>query len=86
MEETVWGSLFFKTTIDKLPQKVYTEETLLYTYKEEVSVPPLGMVDDVLTVQKSGATSAAINNAVNSFFEQKKAKVISKEMYSNSCR
>ena len=86
MEGTVWGSLFCTATIDKLPQKVYKEETLLYKYKGEVSVPPLGMVDDVLTVQKCGATSAAINNEVNSFFEQKKAKVISKEMCSNSCR
>ena len=68
MQGTVWGSLFCTATFDKLPQKVYTEETLLYKYKGEVSVPPLGMVDDVLTVQKCGATSAAINNEVNTFF------------------
>ena len=68
MQGTVWGSLFCTATIDKLPKKVYTEETLLYKYKGEVSVPPLGMVDDVHTVQKCGATSAAINNEVNSFF------------------
>ena len=79
MQGTVWGSLFCTATIDKLPQKVYIEETLLYKYKGEVSVPPLGMVDDVLTVQKCGATSAAINNEVNSFFEQKKLKLSAKK-------
>jgi hypothetical protein len=68
MQGTVWGSLFCTTTIDKLPQKVYTEEALVYKYKGEVHVPPLGMVDDVLTVQKCGATSATINNEVNAFF------------------
>ena len=68
MQRAVWGSLFCTTTIDKLPQKVYTEEALVYKYKGEVHVPPLGMVDDVLTVQKCGATSATINNEVNAFF------------------
>ena len=64
--------MFCTTTIDQLSQKAYTEEALLYKYKGEVSVPPLGMVDDVLTIQKCGATSMAINSEVNAFFEQKK--------------
>ena len=75
MQGTVWGSLFCTASIDKLAQNVYTENDLLYKYKGEVSVPPLGMVDDVLTVQKCGATSSAINNEVNAFFEQKKLKL-----------
>ena len=52
MQGTVWGSLFCTATIDKLSQQAYTDKTLLYKYKGEVSVPPLGMVDDVLTIQK----------------------------------
>ena len=75
MQGTVWGSMFCTTTIDQLSRKSYTEESLLYKYKGEVSVPPLGMVDDVLTIQKCGATSMAINSEVNAFFEQKKLKL-----------
>ena len=75
MQGTVWGSMFCTTTIDQLSQKSYTEETLLYKYKGEVSVPPLGMVDYVLTIQKCGTTSMAINSEVNAFFEQKKLKL-----------
>ena len=42
-------------------------------------MPPLGMVDDVLTIQKCGATSRAINTEVNAFFEQKKLKLADKK-------
>ena len=60
MQGTVWGSIFCTAILEKLPQKAYTEEGLLYKYRGEVSVPPLGMVDDILTVQKCGATSVTI--------------------------
>ena len=78
IQGTVWGSLFCTATIDKLSQNAYTDETLLYKYKGVVSVPP-GMVDDVLTIQKCGATSRAINSEVNTFFEQKKLKLAEKK-------
>jgi hypothetical protein len=79
MQGTVWGSLFCTATIDKLSQSAYAEKALLYKFKGEVSVPPLGMVDDVLTIQKCGATSRAINAEVNAFFEQKKLKLADKK-------
>ena len=79
MQDAVWGSLFCTATIDKLSQKAYAEKALLYKYKGEVSVPPLGMVDDVLTMQKCCATSGAINTEVNAFFEQKKLKLAEKK-------
>ena len=61
--------------MDKLVQKAYEEDTLLYKYKGEVAVPPLEMIDDILTIQKCGATSLAINSEVNAFIEQKKLKL-----------
>ena len=72
MQGTVWRSLFCTTTMDKLPKNVYQNEGLLYKYKGEISVPPIQMVDDILTVQKCGMASSAINTEVNSFIEQKK--------------
>ena len=35
-------------------------------------MPPLEMVDNVLTVQKCGVASEAINSEVNAFISQKK--------------
>ena len=67
MQGTVWGSLFCTTTMDKLQKHVYQNEELLYKYKGEISVPPIQMVDDILTVQKCGMASSAISTEVNSF-------------------
>ena len=38
---TVWGSLFCTATIDKLGKLKYENESLLYQYKGQVSVPAL---------------------------------------------
>ena len=35
-------------------------------------VPPLEIMDDILGIQKCGATSVALNSTVNSFFEVEK--------------
>ena len=72
MQETVWGSLLCAATTDKLAKRVYEEGELLYKYKGEVDVPPLEMVDKILTLQKCGATYEAMNLKVNAFIEQKK--------------
>ena len=45
---------------------------LLYKYKGVVDVPPLEMVDDIVTVQKCGVASETLNTEVNSFIAQKK--------------
>ena len=44
-------------------------------YKGQFKVPPLQMVDNILTVQKCGSTSSAMNDSVNAFIEQKKLKL-----------
>jgi hypothetical protein len=75
MQGTVWGSLKCTTTMDNLPKSVYKDKTLLYKYRGKVEVPPLQMVDDILTVQKCGSTSSAIDDHVIAFIEQKKLKL-----------
>ena len=72
MQGTVWGSLKCTAKMDKLAKLAYNDESLLYKYRGKVSVPPLQMFDDILTVQKCGNTSTAINDEVNAFIEQKK--------------
>ena len=49
IQGTVWGSLICTCTMDKLSKDVYKEPEDLYKYKG-VSIPPLEMVDDILTV------------------------------------
>ena len=61
--------------MDKLPKKIYSDNTLLYQYRGLVPVPPLEMIDDILTFQKCGATSLVINNEVNPFIEKKKLQL-----------
>ena len=52
IQGTKWGSLMCTTTMDKLEQLAYENADLLYMYKGLVAVPPICMVDDVLSLQK----------------------------------
>ena len=79
MQGSVWGSLLCTSSMDKLPQRAYTNEALQYKYKGEVVVPPLGMVDDIITIQKCGTASVTINSEVNAFVEQKKMTLSTKK-------
>ena len=72
MQGTTWGIIFCTTSMDKLGQKIYQNEKLLYKYKGCVNVPPLEMVDDIASVSKCDTTSSAVNEEINSFIEHKK--------------
>ena len=72
MQGTVWGSLFCTTTMDKLGKLEYNNEDLLYKYKNQVDIPSLGMVDDVLNIQKCSMKTVKTNAVINSFVESKK--------------
>ena len=69
MQGTVTGGLYCTTTTDKLAKHVYNHRSL---YKGVVDVPPLLMIDDILTVSEYGATAVAMNATVNMFVETKK--------------
>ena len=79
MQGTVWGGLMCTTTMDQLGKQVYKNDSLIYKYKGEVAVPPLEMVDDIVTVSKCGDTSSTLNETVNTFIEQKKLKLNTKK-------
>ena len=53
MQGTVWGSLYCTTSMDKLGQMSYENDDILYKYKNEVCIPSLGMVDDILSIQNA---------------------------------
>ena len=58
--------------MDKLGKLVYQNEELLYKYKNEVSIPSLWMVDDILSIHKCSTDTVRINAVINAFIETKK--------------
>ena len=64
MQGTVWGSIFCTATMDKLGKLVYANEELLYKYKGEVDTPYLGMVFDILSIQKCSSKALEANAAM----------------------
>ena len=61
--------------MDKLGKIVYENPETAYRFIVNVVVPPLDMVNDVLTVSKCGTTSVVMNITVNSFMSIKKLKL-----------
>ena len=74
MQGSVWGPLCCTTTMDKIGQKAYKTGSTLYKYKGMVSVPPLGMVDDELTIAECGPNATITNSVMNTFTESKKLR------------
>ena len=71
MQGTVWGSLCCTVSMDKLGEHVYKKHDLIYKYKGEIDIPTLGMVDDIMAVQK--CTNDTVK--INAFVESKKLKL-----------
>ena len=78
MQGSVWGSLFCTTSMDKLGKYVYENPDLLYHYKGVVAVPPICMVDDVLSIQKC-SEAGKINATINAFMEMNKLTLSKKK-------
>ena len=72
MQGTVWAGLMCTTTMDKLGKEVYADPGLVYKFRGKVQVPPLEMVDDVISASKCGSTTVTLNACINSFMERKK--------------
>ena len=75
MQGTVWAGLMYTSTMEQLCKFILQQKHLLYKYKGKLSVPPLQMVDDVITAAKCGSTSSALNAAINKFMELKKLEL-----------
>ena len=61
--------------MDKFAKMVYKDKALVYKYKGETEVPPLEMIDDILTISKCSITSLTMNATINAFMENKKLKL-----------
>ena len=68
-----FGPIECSNSIDKVGKKSLTEEAgNLYLYKRMVKIPPLGFVDDILTVAKCGNQSLSLSSFINMQIESKK--------------
>ena len=68
-----FGPIECSNTMDKVGQKSFiTEANNLFIYKKMVKIPPLGFVDDILTVAKCGTQSLSLNTFINTQIETKK--------------
>ena len=65
MQGEVTGPGQCSNQIDTFGKECIEENKLLYTYKDVVGIPPLGMVDDVLAVSLCGSDSVAMNAFLN---------------------
>ena len=81
MQGTVWGSLMCTATMDKLGKLFYKNDNLLYQYKGVVGTPSLGMVDNILCIQKCSEKSMEVNSVINAFIESKKLNLSSSKCH-----
>ena len=61
----VFSSLLCSKQVDMIAKECIEEEKYLYKYKNEVQIPPLTMVDDVLCISECGFKTAMINSYLN---------------------
>ena len=69
-----FGPIECANSIDKIGQKSFSEGKNLLLYKKIVRIPPLGYIDDILTMAKCGTASLSLNTFVNTQIETKKLK------------
>ena len=72
MQGTVWGGLQCTNSLNQLCKNVLNEEEIMYKYRGVVAVPPLEMIDDIITAVECGPKSVKLNAMVNAFIESKK--------------
>ena len=72
MQGTVFGPLQCAVSMDKLGKLAYRSGKPLLKYKNMVYIPPLGMIDDVIAMDKCGKDSIRSNSIISAFVDSKK--------------
>ena len=65
MQGEVTGPGQCSNQVDTYGKECLQESKLLYNYKDDLGIPPLGMVDDVLAISSCGADSVQMNAFLN---------------------
>ena len=75
MQGTVWAGLVCISTMEKLCKTIIKDKEMLFKFRGIVEVPPLEMVDDVVTANPCGENSLNLHSSGNSFVEHRKLKL-----------
>ena len=75
MQGTVLSNIKCSVQIDSLGQDCITEKKGIFKYKNCISVPPLSMVDDIITISNCGSDSVIINGIVQSKIQCKQLQL-----------
>ena len=81
MQGSIFGSLCCTVSMDKLGKHIYKDHDLIYRYKGNIDITTLGMVDNVLAVQKCSNETVKQNAVINAFVESKKLKLSKSKCY-----
>ena len=65
MQGEIFGPLCCSVQVDTFGKECLREGKLLYSYKGEVGIPPLAMVDDLVCISQCGINSVKINAFLN---------------------
>ena len=72
MQGETFGPLCCSVQVDTFGKECLDEKKLLYTYKGEVGVPPLAMVDDLVCISECGLNSVKMTAFINAKTNLKK--------------
>ena len=72
MQGDVWGPSACSVSVDSIGKECIEEHKYLYHYKNKVSIPPLAMVDDLLSISECGPNSVKLNSYINYKISSKK--------------
>ena len=65
LQGDVFGPLECSVLIDTFGKECMDQEKYLYMYKNEVGIPPLAMIDDLVTIAHCGTESVVMNSYLN---------------------
>ena len=68
----VFGPILCSNQVDTFGKECLEENKYNYTYKCEVEIPPLSMIDDLVCVSECGPSSSMMNGFINSKTNSKK--------------
>ena len=72
IQGSVLSPLKCSCQMDSIGKQCIEKNENLFTYKKKVGVPPLEMIDDILTFSKCGNESVKMNTYINTMIEMKK--------------
>ena len=70
-----WGPIECSLQIDGIGKDSIDKSLEPYTYKDEVEIPALGFVDDIISVSESGYKTTRMNSFINAQIAIKKLRL-----------